>query len=71
MEVRDIDRAVLDGFDAIAGIQGRYPGTRISRTSSVDVHHGIARFAWRFVLADGSSFPEGLDIAFLMPIRRA
>jgi hypothetical protein len=31
----------------------------------VDCHHGIARFGWRFVLADGSSFPEGLDIAFL------
>lgn len=49
----------------IAGIQARYPGARISRTSSVDVHHGIARFTWRFVLADGSFFPEGLDIAFL------
>lgn len=49
----------------IAGIQARYPGARIFRTSTVDVHHGIARFAWKFVLPDGSSFPEGLDIAFL------
>ncbi len=51
----------------IAGIQARHPGARITRTSDVDVHHGIARFAWRFVMPDGSSFPEGLDIAFLDP----
>lgn len=49
----------------IAGIQARHPGARIARTSDVDVHHGIARFAWRFVMPDGSSFPEGLDIALL------
>lgn len=61
--------AHADGADAllahIGAIQARYPGARIVRTSEVDVHHGIARFAWTFVLADGSSFPEGLDIAFL------
>ncbi|MCY1743426.1 nuclear transport factor 2 family protein [Ensifer sp. SL37] len=51
----------------IAGIQAGHPGARITRTSDVDVHHGIARFAWRFVMPDGSSFPEGLDIAFLDP----
>lgn len=49
----------------IAGIQGKHPGARILRTSDVDVHHGIARFAWKFVMPDGSSLPEGLDIAFL------
>lgn len=49
----------------IAGIQNKYPGARILRTSDVDFHHGIARFAWKFVMPDGSSLPEGLDIAFL------
>ncbi|URK87835.1 hypothetical protein LP421_08650 [Rhizobium sp. RCAM05350] len=49
----------------IAGIQSKYPGARILRTSNVDVHHGIMRFAWKFVMPDGSSLPEGLDIAFL------
>lgn len=49
----------------IAGIQARHPGARILRTSDVDVHHGVARFAWRFVMPDGSSPPEGLDIAFV------
>jgi hypothetical protein len=49
----------------IAGIQARHPGARILRTSDVDVHHGIARFAWQFVMPDGTSPPEGLDIAFV------
>lgn len=49
----------------IAGIQSRHPGARIVRTSNVDVHHNVARFAWKFVMPDGSSLPEGLDIAFL------
>jgi len=49
----------------IAEIQGKHPGASIVRTSKVDVHHGIARFAWKFVMPDGSSLPEGLDIAFL------
>jgi hypothetical protein len=49
----------------IAGIQNKHPGARILRTSEVDVHHGIARFAWKFVMPDGSSLPEGLDIALL------
>ncbi|MDO8839437.1 MAG: hypothetical protein Q7V31_10955 [Parvibaculum sp.] len=49
----------------IAGVQDKIPGARILRTSDVDVHHGIARFAWKFTMPDGSSLPEGLDIAFL------
>jgi hypothetical protein len=49
----------------IARVLTRHPGARVLRTSDVDVHHGIARFAWKFVMPDGSSFPEGLDIAFL------
>lgn len=54
----------------IAGVQAQQPGTRIVRTSAVDVHHGVARFAWRLTLPDGSSLPEGLDIAFLDPDQR-
>ncbi|MGX9123465.1 hypothetical protein [Mesorhizobium sp. BHscii] len=49
----------------IARVLAKHPGARILRTSDVDVHHGIARFAWKFAMPDGSSFPEGLDIAFL------
>jgi hypothetical protein len=46
--------------------QGR-PGARILRTSTVDVHHDVARFGWRAVEADGTELPEGLDIALLSP----
>jgi hypothetical protein len=51
----------------IAKIQARRPGAKILRTSAVDVHHGVARFAWHVVEANGNQLPEGLDIAFLTP----
>ena len=47
----------------IEKIRAGRPGARIVRTSAVDFHHGIARFAWRLVQADGTPLPEGLDIA--------
>lgn len=51
----------------IVGVRVRRPGSKVVRTSAVDLHHGIARFAWRAVEADGNALPEGLDIAFLKP----
>jgi hypothetical protein len=49
----------------IAKVHAKRPGTRVVRTSNVDVHHGIARFAWHVVQADGIALPDGLDIAFI------
>jgi catechol 2,3-dioxygenase-like lactoylglutathione lyase family enzyme len=49
----------------IADVRARRPGAAVVRTSAVDVHHGMARFAWRVVQADGTEMPEGIDIAFL------
>ena len=49
----------------IAGTQARRPGAKVLRTSVVDAHHGVARFAWRVVQADGTALPEGLDVALL------
>lgn len=49
----------------IAKVQARRPGARVVRTSKVDIHHGIARFAWHVVQADGPALPEGIDIAFI------
>jgi hypothetical protein len=46
-------------------VLARRPGARVVRTSTVDLHHGIARFAWHVVQADGTTLPEGLDIAEL------
>lgn len=51
----------------ISKVIARRPGSRVIRTSLVDVHHGVARFAWRAVEASGNELPEGLDIAFLSP----
>jgi hypothetical protein len=44
-------------------VLGHRPGAKVVRTSALDVHHGMARFAWHVVLADGSTLPEGVDIA--------
>ena len=49
----------------IAKVQARRPGARVVRTSNVDVHHNIARFAWHVVQADGTALPEGVDIAVI------
>lgn len=49
----------------IAGVQAKRPGARVLRTSAVDLHHHLARFAWHVVLQDGTALPEGLDVAFL------
>jgi hypothetical protein len=49
----------------IAAVRARRPGASVVRTSAVDVHHSVARFAWRVVQADGTALPEGIDIAFI------
>jgi hypothetical protein len=51
----------------IAKVQVRRPGATVVRTSQVDEHHGLARFAWHVVQADGTTLPEGLDLAFVSP----
>lgn len=47
----------------ISGVFAHRPGTRVVRTSAVDLHHDVARFAWRVVFADGTMSPEGIDFA--------
>lgn len=49
----------------IAAVRARRPGASIVRTSAVDTHHSVARFAWHVVQADGTALPEGIDIAFV------
>ncbi|PLP59959.1 nuclear transport factor 2 family protein [Mesorhizobium loti] len=51
----------------IVRVRASRPGARIVRTTAVDSHHGIARFGWRVVEADGTELPEGLDIAMFSP----
>ncbi|HEU4646928.1 MAG TPA: nuclear transport factor 2 family protein [Burkholderiales bacterium] len=49
----------------IAQVVARRPGARIVRTSAVDEHHGLARFTWRLVEADGTPRLEGIDFVEL------
>ncbi|MFE6860339.1 nuclear transport factor 2 family protein [Nocardia sp. NPDC057668] len=37
------------------------PGAIVIRTSRIDGHHGVARFEWRVVEADGNRLPTGID----------
>ncbi len=60
-------RAHLTGSTALVEHIGKIlagrPGARIIRTTVVDFHHGLVRFGWRVVQADGTLLPEGIDIA--------
>lgn len=49
--------------DHIGRVVAKRPGARIERTSAVDSHHGLARFAWHLVQADGTALPDGIDFA--------
>ena len=49
----------------IATVRAGRPGASIVRTSTVDAHHSVARFAWQLVRADGTTLPEGIDIVLL------
>ena len=48
----------------IARVQSRRPGSKVTRTSAVDVHHGMGRFYWKATAADCTVLREGIDIAF-------
>lgn len=58
VQVRGID-ALIAHIDTVAA---RYPGSRLELTSAVDAHHGLARFGWRKVLADGTKLPKSIDV---------
>lgn len=45
-------------------VLARRPGSRVVRTTDVDVHHNTARFGWQVITADGARLPEGIDIAY-------
>ncbi|MFE7799581.1 nuclear transport factor 2 family protein [Nocardia sp. NPDC057440] len=53
------------GVDELAvhidAVFAQQPGMRVMRVSRVDAHHGMARFGWRLVRADGTALPDGVD----------
>lgn len=57
VETRGI-AALMDHIDAV---RQRLPGTHLELTSAVDTHHGLARFGWRRVMADGTARPDSID----------
>lgn len=56
------------GVDAmLAGVQARFPGFVLKRTSRVDAHNGALRFNWSLGPASGPSVVEGVDFCTLAP----
>ena len=47
----------------IGAMRQQFPGARIVRTSAIDRHNHCARFGWKLEQANGTSLPEGIDIA--------
>jgi len=60
-------RGHVAGAEAQSELIGRVlatrPGATVLRTSRIDAHHGVARFAWHVVMPDGTTLPEGIDFA--------
>jgi hypothetical protein len=47
----------------IGTMRQQFPGAKIVRTSAIDRHNHCARFGWKLEQPDGTSLPEGIDIA--------
>ncbi len=59
------------GIDAmLAGVQARFPGFVIQRTSAIDAHSERARFSWSLGPAAGPAVVEGVDFCALSPAGR-
>ena len=56
------------GIDAmLAGVQARFPGFVLKRTSRVDAHNGALRFSWSLGPASGPSVVAGVVFCTLAP----
>ena len=56
------------GIDAmLAGVQAKFPGFVLKRTSKGDCHNATARFAWSLGPAAGPAIVEGVDFCALAP----
>jgi len=49
----------------IERIMTKRPGGKVVRTSELDVHHGVARFGWRALDANGATLRDGIDLVVL------
>jgi hypothetical protein len=56
------------GIDAmLAGVQARFPGFVLKRTSKIDSHNDHVRFAWSLGPVAGPAVVEGVDFCALAP----
>ena len=49
--------------DLAAAVQSQFAGHTFRRTSDIDAHHDVLRYAWELVGPDGSVAVSGLDVA--------
>ena len=49
--------------DMFAAVQSQFGGHSFRRSTGIDSHHGIARYGWELVAADGSVTLAGMDVA--------
>ena len=57
--------AAMDAL--LAGVQAKFPGFVLRRTSKVDAHNGVCRFSWSLGPAAGPAVVEGVDFCELTP----
>ena len=58
-----------DGHEALSAmvenVHQHYPGHRFERTSGIDAHHDLVRFAWQLAAPDGAVTVAGIDVGEL------
>jgi len=57
-------KGVEELVNHIEKIQSGRSGTKVIRTSEIDIHHSIGRFNWQLVKEDNSILITGLDIVY-------
>lgn len=61
--VDSLDASAL--LEHIGRMQAARPGATVLRSTAPDEHHGVARFGFKVVAADGRVLREGVDVVFL------
>jgi len=52
-------------IDQAEQLLAQFPGHRFRRSSGIDLHHGVARYAWQLLAPGGQVVLEGCDFAQL------
>jgi hypothetical protein len=49
----------------VGGAHTQFPGQHFARTSGIDSHHGLVRFAWELAADDGTVTVAGIDVGIV------